>query len=343
VTECIHSACFLLPPLLTIAELQIPLPGSETHWESDYQQWLGLPSPQSLAPVCVTLARTGLQNSISQELDRSARFTMLLSAFSQHTATQNFKRALAWTSGGIEALVPMPQIEPSMDIFGNALDVLLRHGCSQAFDSTASRSIANDFAIASRVFTILSFTPARLLFPFSRWQTSDRGTGDARKELFKIVQQDTRRTRYCMYQAAQLFQHFRTIKALSHTDTIFLLICTLYMLLYVELVVTRDTDPQNARLSPNTSIAGAKVIRLDQLTSEDAVEAWLTLRNPHRLHVTGIGLLDADRSVARLSKESSNIMANSASTSNLAAALSVIMTSHATGDVPDFQEGQPIQ
>lgn len=155
-----------------------------------------------------------------------------------------------------------------------------------------------------------------------------------------IVKQDLGRARYCMYQAAQLFQHFRTIKALSHIDTLSLLVSMLYMLLYIELFVSKGVKQDHLGSQSDNSTTGMKILRLDSLNHVDEVEGWLSLRHHCRLHIAGIGLLDAPRSPSRVCKEASSVMANSASSSNLASALSAMLMSLAVGDVPEFGDSQ---
>ena len=336
VTECLQATFYLLPPLLSIAELQISLPGPEAHWKSDYQQWQRLPPPQSPVPVCLALAKIGLQSAIPHDLDQSAQLTVLLSAFVQQTASQDLKRAMKLSSGGLNAMQLAFQSDPTSATSQTALDVLIRLASSQPLSLEGSATILSDFSILARICAILDYTPGRLLFPFSRWQTTDDGCSRARKELVDIVNHDIGRARYCLYHAAQLFRHFRSVKALRHIDTLALLLCTLYILLYIEVGTPQHigSDQQAG------SIECAKIIRLDQLHTDDELESWLSLRLHHQPHITGIGLLGEDRSSTRLYKEASRIMSCSASTSVLAEALAIMLSSQAKGHTPEFADNQ---
>jgi hypothetical protein len=113
--------------------------------------------------------------------------------------------------------------------------------------------------------------------------------------------------------------------------------CVLYIVSYIELVELQ----RPGLISRADSIGAAKVIRLDQAISEDERDSWLNLRCQSRPHVTGLGLLDTDRSVARVFKEASQIMINNGPTSTLAVAMSAIYASSAAGRPPDFPHDQP--
>jgi hypothetical protein len=220
------------------------------------------------------------------------------------------------------------------DLSRTALEVLCKCGASQLLKVDEACFISNDFSVMARIMTILNFTPGRLLFPFTRWQSSESGSSHARTELSRIVSQDIGRARHCMHLAAQLFQYFRMVNTLRHTDTVTLLVCTLYIHVCIELVVNQGVDRDAQASMPD----GRRMIRLDQVSDQSQIDDWLGLKHDYRPHITGIGILEADRSTARLYKETSRIMGRSASKSSFAAALQPIMEAQAAGNAPVFQD-----
>lgn len=327
----------MLPPLLSIHELQIALPSAESRWGSNYEQWRYQPPPSSTTFICSTIARIGAGTTIQEDLEQPTRLITLLTAFWQHIASQNLMRAMMPCTGDVNSASSASILGPTGSIWKTAFDALSQAGCSQPFSQPGEDGKPNGFAVAARLLTILAFTPSRVLLPFSKWQTSAHGCNAARKELVDILTNDASHARYCLYLAAQLFRHFRSTQASTHFDTLAFLMCVLYIVSYIELVELQRPGP----ISRADSIGAAKVIRLDQAISEDERDSWLNLRCQSRPHVTGLGLLDTDRSVARVFKEASQIMINNGPTSTLAVAMSAIYASSAAGRPPDFPHDQP--
>lgn len=327
----------MLPPLLAVHELQIALPSSESRWISTYEQWRYQPSPSSINFVCPAVARASAETAIQEDLEPTTQLITLFTAFGQHLATQNLMRATMPSLGEVDNAASTSIMGPIDTLWKTAFDALSKAGCSQSLSRPEGDGRLNEFAVTARLLTILSFTPPRVLLPYSRWQTSTHGYGTARKELIGILSDDASRARYCLYLTAQLFRHFRSAQASTYSDTLALLMCVLYLVSYIELV-----ELQRPHVTSGASVVGvAKVIRLDQAISDDERDSWLNLRCQSRPHVTGLGFLDTDRSVARVFKEASQMMVNNGPTSTLAAALSTILASSAAGRPPDFPHDQP--
>jgi hypothetical protein len=327
----------MLPPLLSIHELQIVLPDVESRWASSYEKWSHRPPPSSTSPICSTIARVSAGIAIQKDLEQPTQLITLFTAFGQHIASQNLVRAMMPCSADTNNTVSGPVLDPAYALWQKAFDALSKTGCYQSLSRIEADARADDFSVAARLLTILAFAPSRLLLPYSKWQTSAHGYSRARKELQDILSNDAPRARYCLYLSAQLFRHFRGTQASTYLDTLALLMCVLFLVSYIELVELQRPDT-NSR-ADDTSVV--KVIRLDQAISEDERDSWLALRCHSRPHISGLGLLDTDRSVARVFKEASRITANNAATSTLAGAMSAILASSATGRPPDFPYDQP--
>lgn len=329
----------MLPPLLAIHELQIALPGSESRWSSSYEQWRYQPPTSSTNFICPTIIRVSAGNTIQEDLQQPARLITLVTAFGQHIASQNLMRAMMPCPEDIDSVASASILGSTDSIWKTAFEALAKAGCSQPLNQLEGDGKLNEFAVAARLLSILAFAPARVLLPFSKWQTSTHGCSTARKELIDILSNDAPRARYCLYLAAQMFRHFRSAQASTYFDTLALLMCVLYFVSYIELVELQS--PHTGSRADGTGVA--KIIRLDQAISEVERDSWLNLKCQSRPHVTGIGLLDTDRSVARVFKEASQIMANNGPTSTLAAAMSAILASSAVGRPPEFPHDQPEQ
>lgn len=327
----------MLPPLLSIHELQIALPATESRWSSSYERWRYQPPPSSTNFICSAIARVSAGTTIQQDLDHPTRLITLFTAFGQQIASQNLMRAMMPFSEDVDSIASASILGSTDGLWKTAFDTLSRAGCSQPLHQPGEDGKPSEFAVAARLLAILAFSPARVLLPFSKWQTSAHGYGAARKELIDILRNDATRARHCLYLAAQLFRHFRSTQASTYFDTLALLMCVLYLVSYVELVELQHPDVSLRA----DGIGAVKVIRLDQAISEDERDSWLNLRCQSRPHVTGIGLLDTDRSVARVFKEASQIMVSNGPTSTLAATMSAMLASSAAGRPPDFPHDQP--
>jgi hypothetical protein len=336
VNECYQGVFLMLPPLLSIHELQIALPSSESLWSSTYEQWRYQPPPSSTTFVCSAIARVSAGATTQKDLEQPTRLITLFTAFVQHLASQNLMRVMVPHSEAANSAASAPILDPTESLWKKAFDSLSKAGCSQPCNPPEADGKPNEFAVAARLLTILTFTPQRLLLPFSKWQTSAHGYGTARKELIDILSNDAPRARYCLYLAAQLFRRFRSAQASTFFDTLAFLMCVLYIVSYIELV-----ELQNPNIASRADGIGvAKVIRLDQAISDEERDSWLHLRCQYRPHVAGIGLLGTDRSVARVFKEASQVMVGNGPMSTLAKAMSTIFTSSATGRPPDFPHDQ---
>ena len=332
VSECYQAVFLMLPPLLSIHELRIAIPTAESSWASSYEQWSYRAPPSSANCVCSAIARVSAGAATQEDTEQPTRLITLFTAFVQQVASQDLSRVM----------MDGPVLGPIDNLWQTSFDALSKAACYEPLIQAAAQDTRPDaiaFAVSARLLTILAFTPSRLLLPSSKWQTSAYGCSKAREELLHILSNDAPRARYCLYLSAQLFRHFRNTPASSYVDTLALLMCVLYLVSYIELVELQKQRPGTASTrGDNTSVA--KVIRLDQTLSDHERDDWLNGKCQSRPHVTGLGLLDSERSVARVYKEASRITRENGATSTLAGAMSGILASQATGRPPDFPNDQ---
>ncbi|KAF4871599.1 UPF0173 metal-dependent hydrolase [Colletotrichum siamense] len=335
--ECLQATFFMLPPLLSIAELQTPVPTSDAHWSSTYDQWHLHPPPQPSSTLCALIARVGLGDVVPASLEQPAKSAILLSAIVQQAAESDLLRAMGLGSVGSTASQPGLALGMGTMLSQKAFDALSQVGCSHPLRETDAGTNSNDFALLSRVLSICSFTPVRLLNLHSKWQATETGQSNARSELLDVIPQNVGRARLCLYYAAQVLQYFRTARVATILDILSVLICVLYMVAYVDIVEQQDP---NAAGGGGTSVGTSctEIIRLDQVVDVDLLNDWLEIRNHKRPHVTGVGLLHSGRSVSRLYKEGSRIMASGSSVSRMAKEMSTIFESQAKGYPPDPQD-----
>ncbi|KAF9871028.1 2, 4-dichlorophenol 6-monooxygenase [Colletotrichum karsti] len=272
-SECFQATFFMLPPLLSVAELQSSAPAADSHWSSNYDQWHRLPPPRSSLPLCALLARVGLGEVIPSSLEQSIKSTILLSAFVQQAAEGDILRAMSLGSMGSAAGQPDLARGMVATLSEKAFDALSQAGCSQPLRETDAGTISNDFALLARVLTIFSFTPSRLIYPYSKWQTTDEGHINARSELSHIVSENLGRARRCLYHAAQVFQYFRTTRVATCLDILCVLICALYMVLYVDIVEQQDPDSTSSEVSVRKS--GTEIIRINHIVDGELLKNWL--------------------------------------------------------------------
>ncbi|KAF4924428.1 Nicotinate catabolism cluster-specific transcription factor [Colletotrichum viniferum] len=104
--ECLQATFFMLPPLLSVAELQTPVPTSDAHWSSTYDQWHLHPPPQPSSTLCALIARVGLGDVVPASLEQPAKSAILLSAVVQQAAESDLLRAMGLGSVGSPASQP---------------------------------------------------------------------------------------------------------------------------------------------------------------------------------------------------------------------------------------------
>ncbi|KAJ0292785.1 hypothetical protein CBS470a_002518 [Colletotrichum nupharicola] len=271
--ECLQATFFMLPPLLSVAELQTPVPTADAHWSLSYEQWHLHPPPQPSSTICALIARVGLGDVVPASLDQPTKSTILLSAIVQQAAESDLLRAMGLGSAGSTSSQPGLALGMGTMLSQKAFDALSQVGCSQVLRETDAGTNSNDFALLSRVLSICSFTPLRLLNSYSKWQTTDAGHSDARLELLDIVPQNFSRARHCLYYAAQVLQYFRTTRVATILDILSVLICVLYMVVYADIFEQRD--PNSAGSGVGASTSSTEIIRLDQVVDADLLNGWL--------------------------------------------------------------------
>jgi hypothetical protein len=265
VSECYQAVFFMLPPLLSIHELRIALPGAELSWASSYEQWSYRAPPSSTNSVCSAIARVSAGVATQKDSEQPTRLIALFTAFVQQVASQDLSRAMMDGPN----LVSAPVLGPIDNLWQTSFSALSKAGCSKPLSQAAAQDSQPDaiaFAVSARLLTILAFTPSRVLLPSSKWQTSAHGCSKAREELLQILSNDARRARYCLYLSAQLFRHFRSTSASSYVDTLALLMCVLYLVSYIELVELQKQRPGTASTRADTA-GVAKVIRPSATTN----------------------------------------------------------------------------
>ncbi|TVY63356.1 hypothetical protein Focb16_v015401 [Fusarium oxysporum f. sp. cubense] len=332
VFECLYSTFLMLPPLLSPAELQTPVPTADPYWSSSCEQWHLLPPPQPSPTLCALLSRVGLGDVAPASLEQLSKSAILFSASLQQAAESDLLRAMGLDSTGNTASQPSPALGIVTTLAQKAFDALSQVGCSQALRETDAGGSSNDFALLSRVLAMLSFTPLSLLFCYNKWQTTDIGQSNARSELSNTILQNVSRARHCLYYAAQVLQHFRTTRPATVLDIMGCLVCVLYMVLYVDII--EQQDPDSARRGAGVKTSSMEIIRLDQVVDVDLLNDWLQVRNNKRPHVPGVGFLHNDGSILRLYREGSRIMANGSSISRMAKVISNLLESQAKGYPP---------
>ncbi|KAH6960185.1 hypothetical protein DER45DRAFT_583452 [Fusarium avenaceum] len=210
------------------------------------------------------------------DLEQLTKSAILLSASLQQAAESDLRRAMGLDSTGNPASQPSPALGLVTVLAQKAFDALSQVGCSQALRETDIGTSSNDFALLSRVLAILSFTPLSLLFTYSKWQTTDLGQSNARSELLNTISQNVSRARHCLYYAAQVIQHFRTTRPATVLDIMGLLVCVLYMVLYVDII--EQQDPHFGRPGAGVKASSMEIIRLDQVVDVNVLNAWLQKR-----------------------------------------------------------------
>ncbi|KXT08513.1 hypothetical protein AC579_9222 [Pseudocercospora musae] len=316
VCECFQTLVFNLPPLLSIAELQLPLPWPEVYWQSGLPEWQRLSSSHVARPVCTMLARIGLKGRNEQQTGPFALLALILSAFVQYSTTRDFQRSMMLSATDADILSQTFGLEAQASLPLAALKAVTGDLCSQPLALREVSTLSSDCGIIARIAAIIVFMPTYVLYPYSRWQTSERGFQRAQLEASAIMQGKPHEARHCMLLATQLFHHFRAKAFLDHLDALMFLISMLYMVAFLELVLTKDET--------TSMLSGTRtnIVRLDKLSTVEECDEWIKGSAEQRAHIAGIGFLDTHGSSSRIFKETARVMLASSSTSILAARLS---------------------
>lgn len=182
-------------------------------------------------------------------------------------------------------------------------------------------------ASLNRTLQILLFVPLPLLHQATHWQTTTANHTEARVQLKTLLLANPGRSRNVLIQASRSFSTLRNAAPISFIDPFCLLVAVLYINTYIINALEVQTVGQNP----------SQVYRIDQDLDETKAQDWIEGRcEGTRLHVSGVGILDTERSGTRLFKEASRIFASSSSRSTLSAGLSKIMSTHAAGQLPEM-------
>ena len=333
VLECFQALFLMLPPLLPFVELQIPLPCCESLWRANRQTWFGLMgsetntdrSSTTQVSVCSLFARFASEHVLPEGTTESARLALLFASFFQHASMRELARTI---------VIPQ-QASPYADI-ATSLEKTLESTVQTLLDDYPSPTddysgVADDCSALTRLIVILVFTPLRLLLPFSRWQSAPQDSENARKQLRHILNQDDARARDCALHAAQLFGRYRKQAHLIHIDPWCLLFTHLYLWAFIELAI-----PHTDITSTTSGTQQRRTIRIDHALDKAETTDWIKQGGEMRPHITGVGMLNGQRSSVRLMKETARIMCVGGTRSALAASLSHIISSSAKGNIPTF-------
>ncbi|KAF5580076.1 hypothetical protein FPANT_9471 [Fusarium pseudoanthophilum] len=173
VFEFLYSSFVMLPPLLSAAELQTPVPSADRYWSSSRDEWHLLPPPPPSPTLCILLSGVGLGDVASAGLEQLTQCILLSSASVQLTAESDLLKAMGLDSSSNTASRPNPPRSMVTTLFEKAFDILSQVGCSEVLRETGAGGRTNDFALLSRVLAVLSFTPLSLLFSYTKWQATD--------------------------------------------------------------------------------------------------------------------------------------------------------------------------
>jgi len=309
------------------------MPCSERLWrQSDHLQWqesvrhaAQSPDADSRFPasICALFATVSTTQKVPSCLSESAQLALILAAFTEHLHILDLSKTIRTSqhSSPYSALVISLQ---------GCLDNVLHEYTEQKTEELYEpNNLRGDCIVLARLAYILSFTSERLLLQFSHWQATPSAIENARRQLQLIMKQQAARSRECAYHAAQLFEYFRRRPSLTHTDPFCLLLSTLYLWAYIELVLL---DPA-VQASRPLSQPGVQ-IRLDRPFSSGEKADWVIAGASRIPHISGVGVLDSPRSVRTLLREASRIMRVGAFKSDLLTSMSGMLHSQALGHMP---------
>ncbi|KAL2205690.1 hypothetical protein CC79DRAFT_1294336 [Sarocladium strictum] len=206
-------------------------------------------------------------------LEPLTRSAILFSALMQQTAESDLLEAMRLRPTVNPAGRPTPSSGMLSTISQRAFEALIRDGCSHVLRERNTSTSLNDYALLSRVLSIISFTPLSLLFSYEKWQSTDMGQSTARSKALSILLQNVPRARRCLYYAAQTLQFFRTARIATTTDIMCVLVSVVFIVLYVDIVVQQDSNFAGCEAGVKTS--STDIIRLDQVIDGESLDDWL--------------------------------------------------------------------
>lgn len=235
-------------------------------------------------------------------LDAASRAVLLLTAYVQEV--RSLELVKPW-------IAPMSSELTSDETLLNGLSDMIKNPFEPLIQSLAPDT-RSDFAQSQvpmydinnfRYISILRFVPTRILYAFSRWQTSEEGARNASQELTRRFIRYSKWAKTCLLHAARLFYNYRVAALpIRGFEPIFVLGAALYIEAYIRLV------PRTLVAETLPGASEPALLRIDLPMDEDTEREWTNSPLATRLHMTGIGLLAQSDSVRRLLKESARIL-----------------------------------
>lgn len=153
------------------------------------------------------------------------------------------------------------------------------------------------------IFSIARSFRLRSLYAFSRWQATEAETKAAGQEILVRMQRDPARARRCVLHAGAVFGSIRSDNHNAHFDPFCLLVATLYLWAYQQLVVDDLKAP-----SSSPALTSKETLRIDKWLDTQTANSWVNEDAQFQIHLTGVGVIQGLDGSVRLLKESIRIL-----------------------------------
>lgn len=216
-------------------------------------------------------------------------------------------------------------------LLGSVLDEFL---LSQANVSAGSNADALNKSIF-HILSILRHVRLRSLYALSGWQANESEINEARTTLQHWFENDTKSARKCLWHAGSVFQALRTKTHFACFEPFNLLIAALVIWAYCLL---RPQVPRAAAMEQlNHYDGGRPAVKIDQLSHQTAVDAWIQGNN-EIVHLTGAGILSGPEGARRVMRELHRILMSRTGWSAVCRGIAFAVEQLMSGGRPDFSE-----
>ncbi|KAJ3516357.1 hypothetical protein NM208_g14854 [Fusarium decemcellulare] len=299
--KCVQATLWDLPASFNVWELDRPLPSSASLWRcEDAASWQAQEPRPSLASL---FEDRSLNLNMMQTLDSPARLVVLATFFvmekTQHSVS-------SW------AFKARPGFVKDSDNIAAALDIEFEKlGClSDGEDESApsGRTLRKTYHLAF----ILRKVPLRILGMSLGYKATSQSAEMARAQLSRYFNNEAKDAREILLHAATLFRIIREQTMITFLDPFWLLIASTYIQAYI-----RGADLTAHNMQRDSSSRFYQPIRVDYNMSDTIRTRWIQSGIPHKMHITGVGILGSKESVRILVNETIKILTSKAGWPNI--------------------------
>ncbi|KAL2832309.1 hypothetical protein BJY01DRAFT_260258 [Aspergillus pseudoustus] len=366
-SESLQLIIFDLPSLMALEDMQLGLPCYEELWQAlHFADWERLKNSAQGQPGTPSLLELIQAGPLRETRLRSASdLTLLIATFSVYVAERQATRQWPiykhyWIAGH-SADKPQqapPSATSQEQHHSESIDSILASfqaktsSCFQ-HQSVSASPVPHQTHKLALLTRLLRFIPYRTMYVASGWMADrTQSEGALQRIAHLLCAEDTQaESRQTLVHAARMFRIIRSQTTFDPHDSLILLMAVLYVWYYDRFAPTptRVAAAEQAQRgqtelsssSPTPNPAGRQILRIDQDIADFVIDRWITHgfgnnRAHLQIHITGIGVLDGERSPSRILREAIGILGGNKTWQQLSSAIKHALGQILAGSAPSF-------